>query len=225
MSYPEWTSIEPYPKLMQLFARITSRVTVGPELCRDEEWLNLTFQYTNLCMKAIRGVRAKYPPSLRWLAQYMDADTKQVLRLRRRAAEILSPYLHERQVSLDTGKEGQFKYMDTIGWLVEVYKDDGKTLTADQLAQDEFILNVASINSGSSTTLSILYDLMEHPNSISEIRQEIERVQKQHTAWTRLALTELKALDSFMKESLRVHAVQQCRRLILKLDGIAANYG
>lgn len=178
---------------------------VGPELCRNDEWLGLALSYTAVSMKAIRGVRARFPPALRFLAQYLDSNTRAVLRLRRRAAEMLSPYLETRRSDSDRGQSE-----DALQWLLDTYESRKKTLSPDQLAQDEFILNVASISSSAAVALSIIYDMIDHPDTLQEIRDEISRAHKEHHAWTRASLNSLLLLDSFMKESLRVHTLQQC---------------
>ncbi|KAK7757857.1 hypothetical protein SLS62_000235 [Diatrype stigma] len=201
---PDWTPVTLYPILTQLFARIAARVMVGPELCRNDEWLGLALSYTEVSMKAIRGVRARFPPALRFLAQYLDSNTQAVLRLRRRAAEMLSPYLETRRSDSDRGQSE-----DALQWLLDTYESRKKTLSPDQLAQDEFILNVASISSSAAVALSIIYDMIDHPDTLQEIRDEISRVHKEHHAWTRASLNSLLLLDSFMKESLRVHTLQQ----------------
>ncbi|RYP81367.1 hypothetical protein DL769_002013 [Monosporascus sp. CRB-8-3] len=190
--------------LDKLFARIAARVMVGPELCRNEEWLQLALSYTEASMKAIRGVRARYPPSLRFLAQYIDSNTRTVLRHRRHAAQVLRPLLEVRM-----SEKEESTYIDGIKWLLDVYEMRGKNLSPDQLAQDEFILNVASISSSSAVALSIIYDMIDHPELLEEIREEISRVVKMHTTWTQNSLGELRILDSFMKESLRLHTLQQ----------------
>ncbi|KAI1503785.1 cytochrome P450 [Biscogniauxia marginata] len=114
---------------------------VGPELCRDDERLQLALSYTDVTIKAIKGVRTPYPPSLRFLAKYLDRSTRSVLRLRRPRRKFLS---------------------------------------ADQLAQDEFILNVASISSSSAAAPSMIYDLIDHPDVPEDTREEISKVSKEH---------------------------------------------
>lgn len=46
---------------------------------------------------------------------------------------------------------------------------------------------------------------MDHPDSLEEIRDEIEEVRKQYPSWTREALQKLWKMDSFMKESSRIN--------------------
>ncbi|KAI1406848.1 cytochrome P450 [Hypoxylon sp. FL1857] len=209
-SCKDWTSIQPTPILNELFARIAARIMTGPELCRDEKWIQVVLSYTDATIKAIRGVRAKYHPSLRFLARYLDANTRSVLKLRRTAANMLRPSLEFRMSEpTSNAREEGAKYNDAIKWLADVYRARSKQFSADQLAQDEFILNVASISSASATALSIIYDLVEHPDVVEEIRAEITKVKNEQGIWTRQSLGTLWLLDSFMKESMRLHTLQQ----------------
>ncbi|KAI0469764.1 cytochrome P450 [Xylariaceae sp. FL0804] len=206
----DWTAIHLTPVLNQLFARIVARVTVGPELCRDEDWLQLALSYTDVTVKAIRGVRARYPPSFRFLAQYLDKNTRSVLRIRRQAADKLRPFLEARLRESDsTTKDADSTHTDAIKWLAEVYRARNKPLSADQVAQDEFILNVASISSSSAAALSMIYDLIDHPDVLEEIREEILDASADSGTWTRQSLGSLGLLDSFMRESMRLHTLQQ----------------
>ncbi|KAH9883542.1 cytochrome P450 [Xylariomycetidae sp. FL2044] len=207
----EPTVVQPIPILNQLFARIAARVMVGPELCRDEEWIQLALSYTDVTIKAIRGVRAVYPPSLRFLAKYLDSNTRSVYRVRRRAAQKLRPFLEARAATVQSSAEyaSESHYADAMKWLADVYRARGKSLSADQLAQDEFIVNVASITSSSAVALSVIYDLIDHPNILEEIREEIARVSREFGIWTRQSLGALLLLNSFMTESMRLHTLQQ----------------
>ncbi|KAK0621904.1 cytochrome P450 [Bombardia bombarda] len=198
----DWTPIVTFPLLLKIFIRITARLFIGSELCNNHEWLDLVIDFTNAVFKASYSVRARYRPYTRWLANYFDPDVKQVYKLRYKAGELLCPVLEAR-------KAGEGEYADGVQWLWDEYHGSGKELTPDKLALDEFIIIIASIHSSAATALSILYDLINHPHSLAEIRTEVEQVKREHGAWTRHSLAALRVLDSFMKESQRVHTLQQ----------------
>ncbi|KAI1076751.1 cytochrome P450 [Whalleya microplaca] len=202
---PEWTSIQPYQFLLHMFTRITARVLVGPELCGSQDWLDVTLGYTNCVLKAIPKVRATYHPSVRWLARYIDKDARQVVKQRQRAAEVLRPIFDARIRNSKSPAEAG----DAVQWLIEGYRAQGRKPTPEKLADDELSISVASIHSSSATALSTLFDLMDHPDSLAEIREEISQVRKQYPTWNRNALGALKLLDSFMKESQRIHSLTQ----------------
>ncbi|KAK3375568.1 cytochrome P450 [Lasiosphaeria ovina] len=191
-------------QLDKVFSRMSARVLVGPEL-RDE-WQKLSLAYVSAVLKAPSTVRAKYHPSLYWLAKYLNPDVKEVLKFRRQAGQLLQPTIKARLAS----SPGDEPHEDAIQWLLDGHRAKGRTPTADDIAQNLFVLMTASIHSTSSTALSILFDLMDHPQSLADIRREIAQVRSQNSAgWTRHALSELHTLDAFMRESQRVHSFTQ----------------
>jgi cytochrome P450 len=214
----DWTSINPYHLIAQNFARIATRVMVGPELC-EGRWLTLSRDYINSVTRAPGVVRHKYPAWLRWVAKYIEPTVKAVLKYRREGAELLRPVLEARIAELDNtapqnggGKERhERQHEDAIQWLIEEFRSRGKTPTPDAVAQSIYVIMTAAIDSTSSTALWMLFDLLEHPDARAEIREEILRVSggSPDFAWTRQALGELRVLDSFMRESLRVHSFTQ----------------
>lgn len=208
----DWTPVLTYQFLLKVFSRVTARSLVGPELCDSQEWQDIILGFTNSAFKASHGVRARYHPWTRWMAKYLDEDVKNVYRLRKRAGNLLRPILDARKAEYKVRTRGsKSEHDDGIQWLLDAYRSTGSTITPDKLAQDEFIITIASIHSSAATALSILYDLMDRPDSLMEIQEEISMVLQQHGGWTRQSLGALRIMDSFMKESQRIHTLQQCK--------------
>lgn len=214
----DWTLINPRQLIAQSFARIATRVLVGPELC-EGRWLTLSRDYINSVIKAPGVVRHKYPHWLRWVAKYIEPSVHAVLKYRREGAELLRPVLEARIAELGNtapqtggGKERhERQHEDAIQWLLEEFRARGKELTPDALAQNIYVIMTAAIDSTSSTALWMLFDLLDYPTAMADIRAEILRVSggSAEFVWTRQALGELRVLDSFMRESLRVHSFTQ----------------
>lgn len=186
----------------------------------DSEWQSLSMNYVAAALSAPSIVKRKYPRWLYWLSQYTNDGVKTMWKHRARAREILTPVLQSR---IDATKDlkakgakkhnGPRKYEDGVQWLLDAHTAHGKTLTPDQLAQDLFVIMTASIHSTSGAGLAILFDMLEHPDTLSDITQEILQIQSklQGGVWTHKALGDLRLLDSFMRESARVHALTQCK--------------
>lgn len=220
----EWTQTHLYPLFLQAFSRMSARVLVGPEL-RDE-WQKLSLGYVTTVLKAPGTVRAKYHPSLFWLAKYLEADVKEVYKYRRQAAQLLEPTINARLAAArstpgktDDDTETPDKPEDAIQWLLDAHLGKGHVPTPDDIVQNLFVLQTASIHSTSATALSILFDLMDYPDALGSIRSEMSRVRQGcektmtdgvNTAiWTRQQIAKLVYLDSFMRESMRVHSFTQ----------------
>lgn len=54
----DWTQVKVFEKLLRIVALASGRVFVGRPLSRDEEWINMTVNYTVDCSKAIADVQA-----------------------------------------------------------------------------------------------------------------------------------------------------------------------
>jgi hypothetical protein len=54
-----------------------------------------------------------------------------------------------------------------------------------------------------------VYDLAIHPEYVKELREEIRTVVAEH-GWSRNALQKMHKVDSFLKESFRLHNAAAC---------------
>lgn len=187
----------------------------------DSEWQGLSMDYVAAALSAPSVVKTTYPRWLYWLSQYTNDGIKTMWKHRARARTILAPVLQSRRDAteeLNAKGDKNFKeprkYEDGVQWLLDAHTAHGKTLSTDQLAQDLFVIMTASIHSTSGAGLGILFDMLEHSETLSEITQEIVQVQSKLEGgiWTRKALGDLRLLDSFMRESARVHALTQCKQ-------------
>lgn len=193
---------------------------VGRELGDlNSEWQVLSMKYVEAALRAPGKVKEKYPPYLYWLSRYFNDAVKTMFNIQGRASELLKPVLAERIATKESGptnmkRTGRRKYEDAIQWLLDGYAARGKDVDPVQVTRDIFVIMTASIHSTSGAGLCIIFDMMEHPEAIQEIMEELARVKSANPTWSRQALSELRLLDSFMRESARVHSLTQCRRFL-----------
>ena len=160
----------------------------------------MSVETTITVMSTGAKIREKYPPYLRWLAPYLLTEPKLSLANRKRAAEIIRPIYEKRMA----GKGDGTGHVDGIQWLITAA--GARTKTLQELADEQLFLSIASIHSTTASTISILHDLADYRKYYEEIVDEIQKVQKEHGfRWTKKSLDKLEKLDSFMKESQRVH--------------------
>jgi cytochrome P450 len=197
----DWATIKPWEVFLPTVARITGRVLVGSELCRDPEWIGLTIQNTQTIMKHAMGIRAVYSKMWQWLAPWTYPGRHELPKLRERAAQLISPVLEKRLQA----KPGSEKYRDAVQWLID--NAGSKPITAAEVSDALLFLFTAGIHSTSATLVSIVFDLLAHPEIIPELIEEIKDVQAESPEWTKLSLGKLRKMDSFMKESQRLHPV------------------
>jgi hypothetical protein len=109
---------------------------------------------------------------------------------------------------------------DLISWLLEYAQ--GEERTVDRIIQRIFSVNGAAIHTTSNVTtptfcavishifmqtLSIaILHLATNPEYILPLRQEVAEVVAQH-GWTKAALSKMRKVDSFLKESSRYEGI------------------
>lgn len=208
---PDWTSMVLYPKILELFSHMSARVMVGPELC--DAWPAISMRYITCVLAAQAAVRKKYYPVLYWTAYYLNPEVAQVNKARREAAELVRPVLEARQAAYAAHGAEAERHDDFIQWIMNSYRANGKSVTPDETVQNIFIVMFASMHGTSFIALQSLFSLLGTPGALTEIREEIERVAKNELkdspVWTRHALGELRTMDSFMKETLRMKPFQE----------------
>lgn len=202
-SEADWTPLQPYFTIAYVIARISALAFVGPELCRDEEWIKMTVDTTLITMRTAQTVRQKYSPHWRWLAPFLDEGSKAAHANRKRAAELLEP-IYQKRLTQTSDPE---KSVDSIQWLINAAR--GRTKSMEELADEQLFLSIGSIHSTAASALSTLYDLLDRPAYMDDILQEIHtvRAQNESSEWTHRSLEKLEKLDSFMKESQRFNPV------------------
>ncbi|KAI0160718.1 cytochrome P450 [Xylariaceae sp. FL1272] len=110
-------------------------------------------------------------------------------------------------------------YHPSLRWIAKYVDEDVKAVRKIRgqaaellrpLAQNLFVMTVASTDQTSMIALWLLFELIDHPESMAEIKAEIIEVQGgEDQVWTRKKLGELRVLDSFMTETMRVHSPVQ----------------
>jgi hypothetical protein len=93
------------------------------------------------------------------------------------------------------------KVSDAIGWMVEMAGRKQVDYVAAQLS-----LTVAAIHATTEALTIALLDLVTYPEIIPQLRQEVVQVLGDG-GWSKQALYKLKLMDSFLKESQRLHPV------------------
>lgn len=196
-----WQDCQFKPLLLQLVARVSSRVFVGPELCANEDWLDVS---VNITVHAIVAVEAmsQWPSYLRPLVYRFLPEVRKLKEEMSRGRKILKPIFQKRraenQLARDAGEKAS-KIADTIGWLDEAAKGHSYD---DALAQ--LGLSFAAIHTTTETLSGVVNDLCDHPEWLDALREEMSTAIKAH-GWSKKALQDMRLTDSLMKESQRHH--------------------
>lgn len=194
--------------ILIFIARISSRVFLGEELCRNEAWLKISREYASTMFPAtdilrtypagiIRSIAARVLPICR-TAQAQVAE----------ARSILQPVLDKRAVAKKaaaaTGKTIEFN--DAIEWF-ENAASRSKSKAGYEPAAMQLFLSIVAIHTTSDLMTQIMTDLAAHPDIIEDLRREIKEVLSDG-GWKKTTLTNMKLLDSVIKESQRLKPIQ-----------------
>lgn len=204
---PEWNRRFLRKDLLDVVARLSSRVFLGKELCRNKEWLEITKDYTvdsfmaanllKLCPNIIR-------PVVYWFIPTCARLRKEV----RDARKLIMPEVERRRKraeALMAAGEKPPKAADAIGWMVEVSRGREIDYVGAQLS-----LSMAAIHTTSETTINCVLELCDHPEIITMLREEMIEVLTKN-GWSKVSLYKMKLLDSFLKEVQRKRSLSSSK--------------
>ncbi|KAL4073607.1 cytochrome P450, partial [Scleroderma citrinum] len=207
----EWKSIPPLQSLQTIVCRATNRAIVGLPLCRDPDWIAINGDLSD----HIRWEAAMlefFPWFLLPLASYLTNTSGRI----KRATKVLLPVINEHQKCM--GKDE--------GWLekpndcLQVFLDEKMELTVSELAQ-----RLMGINFPANGVLTqAFYNLAAYPQYVQPLREEVEAITKE-LGWTKEALSEMRKLDSFIKETMRLEGVSPLAMMRKALKDVSLSDG
>ncbi|KAK7950883.1 cytochrome P450 [Apiospora aurea] len=198
---PEWTTAVLKDGVTDLVARLSSRVFLGKDVCRNERWLQIATTYTVDSFIASYIMRMA-PTPLRFFVYWFVPQGRSIRQAVRDARQIIDPEVKRRIAAVDAARAAGLKppkTADTLGWMYEVARGRKVDYPASQLS-----LTMAAIHTTTETTGQAMLDICELPDVAQQLREEIIQVIGEH-GWSKNSVTKLKLMDSFLKESSRVH--------------------
>ncbi|KAK5225266.1 hypothetical protein LTR47_009519 [Exophiala xenobiotica] len=202
----EWTSTKFNQDALAIIARLSSRIFLPEPLCHDPEWLDIAVNYTVDFFTAAFTLRM-WPKALRPFVHWVLPQTRKIRKEVATATRLIEPELSRRSKvkaeALAAGKETP-KYVDALAWM--------EAAAGEQAGQYNYVwgqlnYSLGAIHTTSMTFVYVVYDLIEHPEYIPLLREEIAAVWKPGDVLTKNVLYNLKLMDSFMKESQRLSPV------------------
>ncbi|KAF5720980.1 ent-kaurene oxidase [Fusarium mundagurra] len=197
----EWHGIKPQEDLMRIVSRVSSRIFMGEELCRDEEWTKVSSEYTLMVFSCINPLR-KYP---RWLRPYIHWFLPQCWAVRAKlneARQCLKPHIERRNAikkqALAEGKPCPFD--DSLEWFEKEYEKHDP-------AKEQIAVSIVAYHTTSDLLAETLLNLCQYPELLQELREEIVTVLTAEGGLTKAAMYNLKLMDSVIKESQRMRPI------------------
>jgi cytochrome P450 len=223
----DWTPLQIYPRLSRITALISGRIFVGVPLSRDEEWINISVNYTVDVMNCAYKFWT-YPSWQRPFVAPFLPEARAAKKHRDNAIRLLTPVVRKR---LEEMKDPEFeKPSDMVQWAIDNSGDRAADLQVQTKTQ--LMASVAAIHTTTVTIFNVLLDLASYPEYTSHLREEISQtLAADSNNLTKTSMTKLRKLDSFIKESQRMNPtglVQMNRRVssdITLSDGITIPKG
>ncbi|KAJ3570466.1 hypothetical protein NP233_g4384 [Leucocoprinus birnbaumii] len=195
----DWVSITCYSSVAHIVSRLSARFFVGSELSSNARYTKIMQDYVEHVMK--NGVLLRLMPN--WLKPYI---TSGVFRSHARLHEVedfLRPILSKRLEHLDNNSSDIVDGPnDMLTWLWNSAPEAHRTL--HDVAIRMIFLNIAAIHTTASLLTHVLFNLATYTSYVKPLREEISDIINKE-GWTKISMEKLKKLDSFVKESQRLH--------------------
>ncbi|KAJ1332084.1 cytochrome P450 monooxygenase 2 [Microdochium nivale] len=199
-----WRTDSPFPGFLDLVARLSSRIFLGQELCRNEEWIDITKSYTTISFQAAEQLR-QYPTWMRRFANAWLVPKSRILQQQiAKARALVSRVIEERRLEREQGdgKEASQRVPNAVDW----FEEESAGLPYDS-GLIQLTLSTVAIHTTTDLLTETMLRLAQEPEFIDEIRAEIKSVILAEGAWTKSVLYNLKLIDSALKETQRLRPV------------------
>ncbi|KAJ3533613.1 hypothetical protein NM208_g7907 [Fusarium decemcellulare] len=210
----EWQDVVLKSAILDCVARLSSRVFLGEELCRNEAWLKISTEYTVISVMA--ALRLNMLPSfLRPLVYLFSPECKKVSESLAKARAIMAPEIEKRR-KLKAEAIANGKPVPTFNDAIDWADSESKGMKYDP-ATLQLTLSFAAIHTTTDLLTQTITMLAQHPESIDPLRKEMIEVLTTD-GWKKNALYNMKLLDSAIKETQRLKPTNSLgmRRLVEK---------
>ncbi|KAH3958473.1 hypothetical protein HBH98_076600 [Parastagonospora nodorum] len=207
--------------VLSLISRISSRVFLGEELCRNEAWLRVTRDWTVQSFEAA-NLMTVCPGAFKFLMPRFSKKCKNVLAIYNEARGILEPVIERRrQLKAEAKRKGTPIpiFSDAIEWAEIESRGNPYSAVDCQLN-----LSFAAIHTSSGLLSQVLTRLSNEPHLITPLRHEIIEVLTAE-GMNKNSLYNLKLMDSALKETQRIKPDQMLNLRRMATDNVVTSDG
>ncbi|KAA8649579.1 cytochrome P450 [Aspergillus tanneri] len=187
---PDFHEIDLAQSSLQMISQVSSRAFTGQKLCRNKQWINTTAAYSSSALATLLTLHL-FPKFLHPLLQLVLPTCRETQDYISAARHLLTPVLEERE---SVGQQQD----DAIAWFQEVAAGSSCDPVSAQLS-----LSFVATQTTADFFTNLLTDLCENPDLVPALRHEIISIIGKG-GMTKKAISQLKLLDSVMKESQRM---------------------
>ncbi|KAI0873357.1 cytochrome P450 [Hypoxylon argillaceum] len=210
-SSQDWQEVDLQNVIRMLVARMSAKVFLGNPVCREEEWLRLSIEFSLDVFTTAFTLR-RFPPWTHPVVAHLIPSRYRVKKDLATAERILSPLINKHIDAVQKRSQGQkVDEEDTLlNWMVD--HGTAEENRVDKMSARQAILTLASIHTTSMAVANIVFDLCAHPEWFSVLRDEIDEITtdigpvcSSPESGSKHWLARLEKLDSFFIESQRVN--------------------
>ncbi|KAF9886946.1 hypothetical protein FE257_010687 [Aspergillus nanangensis] len=205
---PEWKEVGLLMTMFEIVAKINACAFVGRDLGTNNKWVKavmhspLVIHVGNLVMNACPALLRPLLAPLIFLPTKMNQwDMRKLLTPMLRADIAAFEDTKDRSEMLRPKEAGK---IPITGMLLSRYKQGQATLR--QLIVDYILISFDSTPSTGSALYHVICELAAHPEAAEVMRKELEEVMVDGSL-PQTHLQELQRMDSFLRESFRLHPV------------------
>ncbi|KAH7020695.1 cytochrome P450 [Microdochium trichocladiopsis] len=207
----EWELHNAPLAIMKIVSRMSARVFMGEELCRDDKWNVAAADYTRKLFSSTTLLSEKPRWMRPWIHWFMP-EIQEVRTAQAAAIEAFQPHLDRREkekaAALARGED--YRVDDSIEWFAK----EGSTHPP---AIDQTRLTVVAIHTTSDLLTEAMLNIAMHPELFQPLREEVVSVLSTH-GLKKTGLYELQLMDAVLKESQRLKPVLLSWKRILIED-------
>ncbi|TVY38182.1 Cytochrome P450 monooxygenase [Lachnellula occidentalis] len=196
----EWNEVVVYDVMSEIITRISNRVLVGPELCRDEDYLYSSSRFNRWAV-LLAAFISLFPEALKRIIGPIVTYCNYQLYLN--MAKFIIP-IWKRQTSSCSQATKENNY---VQWCLDHAKSQEER-GSDMITKRLTALSFAAIQSSVTTSINLLFDLAASPLTpmyLQTIRNDVStNLEAEHGRWTKAALARMLTLDSIVRESMRL---------------------
>ncbi|KAH6622511.1 cytochrome P450 [Chaetomium tenue] len=210
-SCPEWTPVKVWPSMFRTMALVISLMIVGPELSRDEYWLNTMISFVEDVFVGGWQLK-KHSLFMRpIMARGLVPGIRRVWQHQENARRLIVPMISRRRAEKARAEAAGEKYVkpqDMVYWLSEGAAKTVPPRSDANVAELCLMMNFAALHAATVTLTNIVFDLAARPEYIAPLRDEYSTAKARYGGFTEkqaILVNSLSRLDSFMKESQRMN--------------------
>ncbi|TLD18127.1 hypothetical protein PspLS_10427 [Pyricularia sp. CBS 133598] len=215
----EWRDMLLNPSLSKCVARVTTLAFLGPELCRNEEWNKIVTEYPLKGLAAGRELRQWHEllrPIVHWFLPCCK-ELRRMVSTARAAVEAIRQARSENELGSTStvNQNNALSWMEQLGKTIverrarglpnKIDNIDGKGMENTKAADQQLGLAVLANASSTDVLAQTLLNICQNPELIGPLREEMKR--ETRDGWQSTTLSNLRLLDSVIKETLRLKPI------------------